>query len=205
MITRIQLSTILIIAALLWGGALFLAGVDVQPEWMRPFSFVLGAIVLLIAASEKWLWRIHWLHPLFFNMPNLNGTWRVILRPTAPSSSPSEVEAYMVMRQTLSTIKIRMFTAESESETIAAKVYCCDDGTFTVAGVYRNTPRLSVRGRSPVHHGSILLSVQGDPPQALSGEYWTDRLSQGELAVTGRSSRQAHSFEQGKDFVVSAA
>ena len=110
----------------------------------------------------------------------------------------------MVIRQTLSSLRIRLYTAESESETLSAKVHCCEDGTFTVAGVYRNTPRLGVRDRSPLHHGSILLSVQGDPPQSLSGEYWTDRLSQGELELTARAMTFAHSFDQARALLPAA-
>lgn len=198
MITRLQVSALLLGAAVIWGVSLIFAGIDVKPEFFKPFSTVVGVVVLLISLADRWIWRWRWLHPWLFNMPDIRGTWRVVIRPTAPASSPNEVEGYMVIRQTLSSLRIRLYTAESESETLSAKVHCCDDGTFTVAGVYRNTSRLAVRDRSPLHHGSILLSVQGDPPESLAGEYWTDRLSQGELELTARTFTLAHSFDRAR-------
>ena len=131
-----------------------------------------------------------------FSMPDLNGTWKVVIHPTAPEPPHDEVMAYMVIRQTFSTVSLRLFTAESHSETLSARVVRCDDGTCNVAAVYRNTPSLRVRERSPLHHGALLLNVQGDPPESLAGQYWTDRLSQGELVLSARSSALAHSFDQ---------
>jgi hypothetical protein len=93
-------------------------------------------------------------------MPDLNGTWKVAIHPTAPETSPEKVIAYMVIRQTFSTVSLRLFTAESHSETLSARVVRCDDGTCNLAAVYRNTPRLQARDRSPLHHGALLLNVQ---------------------------------------------
>ena len=172
------------------------AYVPVTAAWFRPFSVAVGVVVLVLSIADKWLWRLRWLRPWLFNMPDLNGTWKVVIRPTAPESSPREVIAYMVIRQTFSTVSLRLFTAESNSETLSARVVRCDDGTCNVAAVYRNTPRLQVRERSPLHHGALLLNVQGDHPESLAGQYWTDRLSQGELVLSARSPALAHSFDQ---------
>jgi len=198
MINRLQVSALLLAIAIAWGVALVLYGVDVRPELFRPFSTVVGVVVVLLVLVDKWLWQCRWLHPWLFHMPNIRGTWRAEITPTAPSTSPAKVEGYVVVTQTLSTISIRLFTAESKSETLSARVYCCDDATFTVAAVYRNVPRITVRDRSPLHHGAMLLSVQGDPPKSLSGEYWTDRLSQGEITLEARISKRVHSFEEAK-------
>ena len=176
--------------------ALLLAGVPVTAAWFKPFSIVVGALVLVLSVADKWLWRIRWLRPWLFNMPDLNGTWKVAIRPTAPESSPQKVGAYMVIRQTFSTISLRLLTAESHSETLSAHMVRRDDGTYGLAAVYRNTTRLQVRERSPLHHGALVLHVHGDPPDSLAGQYWTDRLSQGELLLSARIPEAAHSFEQ---------
>ena len=39
----------------------------------------------------------------------------------------------------------------------------------------------SVRQRSPIHYGTLKLNVIGNPVSALSGHYWTDRGSLGQL------------------------
>ncbi len=195
-ISRLHISAILFVAAGVWGVALILAGFPVTAAWFKPFSVVVGVLVLVLSIADRWLWRLRWLRPWLFNMPDLNGTWKVVIHPTAPQSSPHEVIAYIVIRQTFSTISLRLFTAESHSETLSARVVRCDDGTCNVAAVYRNTPRLQVRERSTLHHGALLLNVQGDPPESLAGQYWTDRLSQGDLVLSARISALAHSFDQ---------
>lgn len=198
MISRLHISALLFVAASVWGVALIFAGVQMTAAWFKPFSIVVGVLVLVLSVADKWLWRLRWLRPWLFNMPDLRGTWKVTIHPTAPTTSPTEVIAYMVIRQTLSTISLRLFTPESQSETLSARVVRCDDGTCNVAGVYRNIPRLQVRDHSPLHHGALLLSVQGDPPRSLAGQYWTDRLSQGELTLSAKTSTLAHSFEEGQ-------
>lgn len=196
MISRIQLSALLLIASAVWAGALILAGIQVSPAWFRPFSIVLGMLVLLLALVDKWFWRFGWLRPWLFHMPDLQGTWRVVIHPTTALSPHEEVDAFMVIRQTFSTLSLRLLTAESHSETLSARVVRDDDSTFTIAGLYRNTSRLSVREKSPLHHGAILLTVHDDPPESLAGQYWTDRNSQGEIVLSGRTKTLAHSFDQ---------
>lgn len=196
MISRLQISAILLIAAVVWGFALILAGFPVTAAWFKPFSFVVGVLVLVLSVAERWLWRFGWLRPWLFNMPDLHGTWKVVIHPTAPNPSAHEVIAYMVIRQTFSTISLRLFTAESHSETLSARVVRCGDGTCNVAALYRSTPRLQVRERSPLHHGALLLNVEGDPAESLAGQYWTDRLSQGELMLSARNPTLAQSFDQ---------
>lgn len=200
MISRIQLSALILIAALVWGLALIAEGIQVTPAWFRPFSLVVGILVTLLTLVDRWLWRWRWLQLGFFPMPDLRGTWRVSLRPAAPWNDPPERIAYMVVRQTYSSITFRLFTAESSSESIAARVMKAEDGTFSIAAVYRNTPRLSLRETSPIHLGALKLDVRGDPPVSLSGQYWTDRKSQGELVLTDRSWYLASSFEEAGRF-----
>jgi len=45
MIDRLHLSAILLVAALIWGVLLLLMGVAVSVVWLRPFSFVTGALL----------------------------------------------------------------------------------------------------------------------------------------------------------------
>lgn len=197
MISRIQLSALILIAALVWGLVLIAEGVQVTPAWFRPFSIVIGILVTLLTAVDRWLWRWRWLQLGLFPMPDIRGTWLVRLRPEAPWNNPPERQAYMVIRQTYSSVTLRFYTAESASESITARVMRAEDGTFSLAAVYRNTPRLPFRKDSPIHLGALKLDIQGDPPTALSGQYWTDRKSQGELLLSDRKWHLASSFEDG--------
>ena len=51
-------------------------------------------------------------------------------------------------------------------------------------GVYSNEPKHSIRNRSPIHYGTLKLNIIGNPVTALSGHYWTDRGTQGELYLS---------------------
>lgn len=191
MISRLHLSVILFLAWLIWIVLLLVGGFDVSISWLRYLSTVTAVLVLVLGAFDLWLWRLRFLHGWFVKRPDLHGTWRVVMRSNwvEPSTGKTvdPIEGYMAVRQTFSSISLRLMTDESTSELIGAQVVRAQDGTYRVTGVYRNQPRMSVRDRSPIHNGAVLLSVAGSPVTRLSGQYWTDRSTTGEIELTDRS------------------
>lgn len=199
MLSRLHLSTILVIAAVLWGAALLFAGVAIKVTWFQPFSVVVGVLVLILAAFDLWLWRMSWLRGWFVHRPCIRGTWKAILQSqwTDPQTgkAPPAIEAYIAIRQTYSMLSMRLMTEESTSEILGAEMVRAPDDTYRVAGVYRNEPRLSVRERSPIHYGAVLLQVEGDPASRLAGHYWTDRSSRGEVVASTHSATVFPNFD----------
>jgi len=199
MLSRLHLSTILVIAAVLWGATLIFAGVAVKVTWFQPFSVVVGILILILAAFDVWLWRISWLRGWFVKRPCIRGTWRASLQSqwVDPESGkrPPAIEAYIAIRQTYSLLSMRLMTEESASELLGAEMVRSVDGTCRIAGVYRNEPRLAVRERSPIHYGAVLLEVEGDPPVRLAGHYWTDRDSQGEVVTESHKTTVFPNFD----------
>jgi hypothetical protein len=199
MLSRLHLSTILVLSVALWSGLLLVEGVTVNAAWLRPFSTVIGVLLLLLAVFDLWAWRLPVLHGWFVPRPDLRGTWRVELQSNwknpATEARVGPIVAYLVVRQTFSALSVRMLTAESASELVAAEINKANDGTYRLAAVYRNEPMLLVRDRSPMHYGAILLDVQGDPVTSLAGYYWTDRNSRGELRTLARNVSPAGSFQ----------
>jgi hypothetical protein len=198
-ITRVQLSAILWIAAALWGALLLLDGVAVSLAWIRPFSTVLGALVLLLGVFDQWAWRFRFLHPWFVSTPDLQGTWKGQLISTWVDPEMGDrtppIEGYLVVRQTFSSLHMRLITRESNSELLSGSIVREMDGTQKIVGTYRNTPRLLRRDVSPIHHGGLLLQIHGRPPSSLDGQYWTDRDTKGELRFTERSNQVFYDFE----------
>lgn len=84
---------------------------------------------------------------------------------------------------------------ESSSELLAEEIMYAPDGTVRLYGVYRNEPILTVRDRSPIHHGALLLDIHGNPPESLSGHYWTDRHTAGSIFLSERSSMVHDNYE----------
>lgn len=190
MIERLHLSVIILVAAGLWGLSLLLEGVLIPDGWYRPFSMVVGVLMLLLAAFDTVLWRLPFLQGWLVKRPDLRGTWRATIesRWMNPETrkSPDPIEGYMVVRQSFSSISLRLMTDESRSEMLGAEILRSDDGTYRVVGVYRNEPKLSVRHRSPIHNGGLVLQVTGAPAVGLEGTYWTDRDSSGEILLGER-------------------
>ncbi len=205
MLSRLHLSAILLVAAALWGGMLVFEGVAVSGTWFRPFSTVVGVVLLLLVAFDLWAWRLRFLQGWFVPRPDLRGTWRVDLhsdwKDPATNQVVGPIAAYLVVRQTFSTLTLRMLTPESSSELVAAEITKAVDGTYRLAAVYRNEPKLSVRDRSPIHYGAIVLDVQGDPVTDLVGHYWTDRSTRGQLKTIAREARLFSSFELAKNAI----
>ena len=174
MIPRIHLSTILLLAAFIWGVLLMVAGgVAVSISWLRYLSTVTGALLFLLGAFDVWLWRLPFLQGWFVRRPSIGGTWRTVVRSNWIDPSTGEriepVEGYMAIRQTYSSLSLRLMTSESASELIGSEIVSFPDGTFRITGVYRNEPKQLIRDRSPIHNGAILLTVIGRPATALKG------------------------------------
>ncbi len=203
MIARSHITAVVFLAALLWGVLLIIDGVAVSISWLRHFSTVVGVLLFLLAGFDLWLWRLPFLQGWFVKRPDISGTWRVTIRSNWVDPSTGKtvepIEGYMVVRQTFSSLSLRLMTSESVSELLGAEIIRAPDGTFRVTGVYRNEPKLSVRERSPIHHGAILLDVVGRPRSALKGHYWTDRGTSGELELTDRIKRILDEFETARE------
>lgn len=190
MISRIHLSAVLLLGAMAWGVLLVIGGVSVSISWIKPLSTVTGLLLILLGAFDRWLWRLPILQGWFVDRPDIRGTWRAKLDSswldTSTGEASAPITAYIVVRQTYTSLSLRLMTKESSSELVGAQFRKSSDGVFQLAGVYRNEPRQMLRQQSPIHYGAILLEVRGKPVNALTGHYWTDRNTNGEIYLENR-------------------
>jgi len=184
----LSVNVLVAFAAGVWALLLILQGAALPGEWWKPFSMVVGAVVLLLEAFEYWGWRISWLHPWLVCVPDLSGIWKGDLTTQwiNPDTGvrPEPIQAYMVVRQTFSRISIRVLTRESSSLLLGGQFSREQDGDMVLTGTYRNTPRIEHRRRSPIHYGGLLLDIprREDRLRRLGGQYWTDRQTLGDLS-----------------------
>ena len=159
---------------------------------------------LFLALWDRYLWHMWPFYRYFDKKPDLRGTWQGRLhsnyRDPETQQQRVNIESYLVIRQTYSKIDVRYFSGESGSVSLSANLFADSEGVFTLACTYRNTPRMSVRERSPMGHGGVLLSVRGKPIHRIEGEYWTDRQTKGEMEFTARSEKLADDFQQAQGF-----
>lgn len=180
-----------------WALGLMFDGWTLAPSFFAPVPWVTTAVATLLGAWDAYLWRIPFLHPWLIKRPDLGGTWRGTVTsswvdPTT-DQKPRPIEAYLVIRQSASTIHVCMFTRESRSVPLLANLSEAD-GAWVLSSIYRNEPDMQIQGRSRIHHGWVQLRARGVPPVELSGSYCTDRDTKGSLSFQQVTRRLVSDF-----------
>lgn len=165
--------------------------------WLKYFSVAVFAASVVLAGWDAIIWRISFVQRIPGVPRSIRGTWRGTLtsfwiEPTT-NARPVPKTAYLVVRQTASTVSVKLFTDESYSMSTFGEILDLD-GSAALAYMYLNRPEMSVEHRSRIHHGSAVLDISGKPAKRLQGRYWTDRDSKGELEFTRQSNKLADDF-----------
>ena len=196
-IERIHIAFFVIVSALLWWGTLIIQGTSVTWEHGRPYTVVVGCLVLLWIIFERWLWRWRWIHGWFVKRPDLRGTWRIELQSNHIKSETGErsplLTCFMGIEQTLSELKMHMMTPESESWSIASRIIPSPSGRgYQAICFYRNEPSIHLRDNniSAIHYGTLIIDMHGSEarPHNFTAEYWTDRNTKGSMRSKSRVS-----------------
>jgi hypothetical protein len=190
LLNRTSVSILLIIAIAVWGGFLWVLGIELTWEHAQPYSLTLAAITSCVWLFDRYIWRI-WPVQKMIRRPDLNGTWRVSLQSSYKDPGSVEpvapVSGFAVVRQTFSSISIRLMTEQAESFLVASSFDIQTDGTTYLYGAYQSDPSIHLRsGISEIHYGSFRYKVIGRPPSQISGHYWTDRNTNGSIALVDR-------------------
>lgn len=202
MLTRLHISSFIALTIAVWLIALWVQGMPVLSiEFIKPFSIVVGAItfIAMIVNKYAWSWRIF--RGWYVNRPDLRGTWKVELKSNWVNPETNEgvppIIGYAVIRQSLTSLSLRLMTKESRSKLIAHSIEKEDDGLFRLAAIYRNEPKIELQGdRSEIHHGSFSLEVHGTPVESMEGHYWTDRGTKGSMTLTEKKTKLFDTYEQ---------
>jgi len=188
----------------IWALLLALRGVPVSWGMLWPFGLAVSATTIAATAFERRVWAWPVLGRWLVGRPDLRGTWRATVSsewvdPKSGSTIPP-VLCFAVVRQTLTTISVRLLTAESSSTPVAVALAQAPDGLYQLAGVYVNVPELGLRGnRSEIHNGAFLLNLQTGANAILTGEYWTERGTRGRFELTERNRRPTTSFAEARE------
>ena len=182
----VRLTTVVVGAA--YAGALYISGEHLQAGLKQALSYLPAFAVLAVTLWDVWLWRQPFVHR-FARRPVLAGTWRATLKPTADSHIPlggnrGPIEAYVIITQSYWSISVRQYTVESRSESKAAMWSGGSTSsnkilTFTFA----NMPKQELESRSRSHPGTAAVDVVGSQPRILSGYYFTDRYTKGDMTL----------------------
>jgi len=185
MVERKTVQIIVGLVAVVWLVLALLAGQALSPTPLRLYSVGVTAVTLVFLTYDEYLWRWKFVR-YFTGLPLLEGTWRGTLLSSFIHDGQQipPIPTVLRIKQTASTVSITLFTAESSSVSEQARLTKEPDGRWRLSWLYANTPRPSVRYRSDRHHGACYLYVGPTSEDGLRGEYFTDRLTRGELQLT---------------------
>src|SRR5712691_4178562 len=111
------IKAIVYVVVLAWTVVLYASHETINSAWLRPLSIVMTVVLYAVIAFDLWFWKIPLLHSWFVKRPVIDGTWRVEIRSNWKNPSTDKVlgpiKGYMVIRQTFSTLSMRLLTEES--------------------------------------------------------------------------------------------
>lgn len=203
MLTRLHISSFIGLTIAVWLLALWFQGMPVlSADFVKPFSTVVGAITLVVTVFNKYMWSWPIFRDWYVKRPDLRGSWKVELKSSWINPETGEgiapIYAYAVIRQSLTSLSLRLMTKESRSVLVAYSIdQQEDEGLFKLVGIYRNEPKIELQGvRSEIHHGSFSLEIHGVPTYELQGHYWTDRGTKGGMKLSGKVKTLYDTYEQ---------
>ena len=205
MFSRLSVSVILTIAVVVWAGARWSFGHDLAWNQLAPYTITLWALTISLTLFDRYLWRkfpVYW----FCRVPDLTGTWSVELRSTYKDPETGRptppVDGFASIRQTYSSLSIRLMTKHQDSFLVAHEIKRHDDGSVEIFGVYQSDPNIHLRGEvSEIHYGSFRYRVVDDPPTEMTGHYWTDRNTKGSIRLFGRKPALFDSFASAQEAI----
>ena len=203
LLDRLSVSVLLIIATVVWGAFLWILGIELSWDHAKPYSLTLAVLTSSLWLFDKHLWKT-WPVNLFCKRPNLTGTWQVSLQSSYVDPKTSEhasaVKGYAAVRQTFSSISLRLMTEQADSFLITGSFDVQSDGVAYLYGIYQSDPTILLRSSvSEIHYGSFKYRVLGNPPSELNGHYWTDRNTSGSIRLFDRRMEIYDSFSHAND------
>ncbi len=203
MLTRLHITILLAAAAVIWAVTLTVRDVPITADLLIPYGVAVSALTLLCVGFDRWFWRFGVFKGWLVQRPSLQGTWQVSLQSSwidpGTNQQIGPIACFMVIRQTFSTLTVRLYTKESASKSVSAAVLPSEDGLFRLAAAYQSEPMPELRGvRSEIHYGAFILDVHVNPPVSLTGHYWTDRKTNGTVELANRQDRLISSYAEGE-------
>lgn len=164
----------------------------------KSFSVAVLVATFVLALWETWLWRLPLAQKITGSHRCIRGTWRGVRRslwvdPQTGEQAPPKT-VYLTVRQSASYVTIRFYSDESTSTSSFATLRMTD-GMCELLYMYMNIPGPRHEFRIHMHHGSVWLNLSGNPVRRITGRYWTDRDTKGELDFTERVTDIADDFD----------
>jgi hypothetical protein len=177
-----QVSAIVVIAVSAAIAAIYFEQPTKALDFLRVISASITATTTSILVFHLGLWR--YLPKAIAPQPDINGTWRVQIRPWSLEDNTKLLEpfdGFMFVKQNYFTLSMRQETEDVSSELEVEKFVLTRGGQFVLWAIYFAGPRPSTPpGLLRPHYGAFELTYS---QHELKGHFWTDGVYVGR---TGR-------------------
>lgn len=149
---------------------------------------VISIDLVIFLIFQKWLWKLrifkNWLVPF----PNLNGTWKGFIHTNwinpETGEKPEPIPVILTIHQSFSKISCVMRTKEMTSHSYISDFIIEKESQINrLSYSYISNPNQTVRERSTVHNGTMLFDIIDSEAKKLSGQYWTERQTTGQVEL----------------------
>lgn len=156
-------------------------------EYFRILSIVVTVDSAFIWLFINYLWKWTFLYDWVVPFPDLNGTWEGELKSSYIDKKTNKkidpIKATLKIRQSFVHIHCLLKTEAIESSSFVCQFDINKDKQkLKLVYSYGGEANLLSRDDNPNHFGTAMLSVN-DEGKALTGSYWTDRKTTGELTL----------------------
>ncbi len=177
----------------------FLTGKSIDENLFRWISGLTSFVVITWILYDKWIWRM-WIFKYVswvLHIPILHGTWKGKLKYEADENGNSgEVDIYMAINQTLSSISISSFFSKpSTSKSITAKIENDYPDGKKLIFIYKSEAPYGKRDKNRPHDGASVFNIVGNPAKKLIGSYFTERNGAGSVVLEKYSSELVENLE----------
>ena len=185
---------VIFLAAAVWFVAALIMDVPVDQAWVKPLGIASSVVVLLLLVFDALLWK--YLPFALVRVPKLGGTWKAKMQSSfkGEGGQPTELECFLLIRQTYSSIHIEMLFPKSESVSTSASIVR-SDGTSELWYSYRSEAHSLDRTNNAPHKGAVQMRIAVNGRTKLSGGYWTDRETYGRIETSDHKSKIINDYD----------
>ena len=176
------------------GAALLLLGTTA----LAYASVIVAAISLVFLGFARHAWRWRFLNGLIVKHPDLTGTWRYEINSEYVdplTASKVKKTAFAVVKQTLTSTMVLVWTDNARSESIGATIEIDRDDLFTLAVPF--ICKVRSEHDEPIHYGCALFEKVRRGAKEIEGRYWTERATKGTVRLSDRRPEEIGSYAQG--------
>lgn len=181
---------IVCISGAFWFVIAYISGLDLSKAadffGLLPKVVTLDLVLIGFFLKWGWKWRLFkdWLVPF----PNLNGTWKGDIHSDWVDSKIGKklqpIPTILTIKQSFFHISCVLRTVEMVSHSYAEGFLIdADKQIKMLAYTYTSRPKLSISDRSTPHDGTAVFEIIEKPEMKLTGRYWTERKTTGEIQL----------------------